>query len=55
MSSTDPDDADIPPYPGTDRPAGPGAESMDPGDDDVEVALPSEMAGHDAPKDPSGR
>lgn len=49
MSATEPDDADIPPSPGQERPAGPGAESMDPGDDDVEVASPSEMAGHDQP------
>lgn len=38
------------PYPGQDRPAGPGAEDGgvrgQPGDD-PDVALPSEMQGHD--------
>jgi hypothetical protein len=45
MSESDPQHAHLPRYPGQDRPADPGAESMDPGNDDVEVALPSEMAG----------
>ncbi len=47
MTDTDPQDADIPAYAGQDRPADPGAEAMHPGDDDVEVASPSQMAGHE--------
>jgi hypothetical protein len=50
MSDSRGDDADIHPYPGQDRPAGPGAEDGgvrgQPGDDPG-AALPSEMQGHE--------
>jgi hypothetical protein len=57
MSDSRGEDADIPSYPGEDRPADPGAEAMavvvegdaapggEPGPPD-DAALPSEMQGH---------
>jgi hypothetical protein len=39
-------DEGIHPYPGTDRPADPGAEAMTGTGEDVPVASPSEMEGH---------
>ena len=47
MSDSDPQDAHIPRYPGQDRPADPGAESMAPTEDDVPVDRPSKLTGHE--------
>ena len=46
MSETRGDDADIPAYPGQDRPADPGAEAMTSDTEDHPVKSPSEMEGH---------
>lgn len=54
MSESDPQHADIPRYPGQDRPAGPDAESMDPdefGDDDARLDRPSKLLGHEPDAD----
>lgn len=39
-------DEGIHPYPGQDRPAGPGAEAMTGTGEDTPTKLPSEMEGH---------